>query len=140
MLHPSQCSPGSVLLVARRHVPRMADLTDDEAHDFQAVLRVLEPGLERAYGAPLVNLAYQRNWAYRARNPDPPLENGRPNPHVHWHVTPRYPSPLEVAGMTFRDPTFGEPFEWRDVPVPPGVRRAILERLREVLGVHTVSQ
>ena len=136
VLHPSQCGLGNVLLATRRHVPRMADLSDIEAQEFQAVLRVLEPALERAFGAQLINLAYQRNWAYRAHDPGPPFLNGQPNPHVHWHVTPRYAQPVEFRGLTFTDPTYGEPFEWRPFPVPDAVRRAILKRLQEVLRVE----
>lgn len=135
VLHPSQCGLGNVLLATRRHVPRMADLTPAEWRDFQTVIAALEPALERAFGAALVNMAYQRNWAYREAEPDPPFKGGQPNPHVHWHLTPRYALPVEFGGMVFDDPTFGEPFEWRKITVPAEVRRAIIERLRAELGM-----
>lgn len=83
----------------------------------------------------LINMAYQRNWAYRVAEPDPPFKGGRPNPHVHWHLTPRHAQPVEFGGLIFDDPTFGEPFEWRTVDVPAQIRRAIIERLRAQLGV-----
>ena len=35
VLHPSQCGLGSVLLSARRHVPRTADLFTQEFPDFR---------------------------------------------------------------------------------------------------------
>lgn len=135
VLHPSQCGLGNVLLATRRHVPRMADLTPGEWQEFQAVITALEPALERAFGAALINLAYQRNWAYREAEPDPPFKNGQPNPHVHWHLTPRYAQPVEFGGLTFDDPTFGEPFEWRTVSVPAELRRAIIEQVRGEVGV-----
>lgn len=138
VLHPSQCGLGNCLLATRRHAPRMADLTPEEGAEFIAVLSVLEPALERAFGADLVNLHYQRNWAYRRENPDPPLRDGRPSPHVHWHVTPRYSQPVTFAGMTFEDPTFGEPFEWREVNVPDAVRAQIIARLREQFSLVPV--
>lgn len=126
LLHPSQCGLGNVLLATRRHVPRMADLTAEEGREFQILIAMLEPALERAFGATLINMHYQRNWAFRAQNPDPPFKDGRPNPHVHWHVMPRYAEPVVFRGLTFDDPAFGEPFEWRDREVPADIRRAIL--------------
>ncbi|MDV6374289.1 HIT family protein [Deinococcus arenicola] len=122
-------------MAARRHVPRMAALTPADWQDFQTVITALEPTLERAFDAALINMAYQRNWAYREAEPDPPFKDGQPNPHVHWHITPRYAQPVHFGGMVFDDPTFGEPFEWRKVAVPAKVRRAIIEWLRVEIGV-----
>lgn len=135
LLHPSQCGLGNVLLAPMRHVPRMADLVPGEWIEFQAVIAVLEPALERAFGARLINMHYQRNWAYRADAPDPPFKDGRPNPHVHWHLTPRYESAVTVEGTVFDDPTYGEPFEWRSVEVPTAVRQSILRRIRGELEI-----
>ncbi|GGO34515.1 hypothetical protein [Deinococcus humi] len=42
---------------------------------------------------------------------------------------------IHFGGMVFDDPTFGEPFEWRDVVVPPQVRRAVIEHLRAEVGL-----
>jgi len=117
----------------------MADLTADEASDFQSTLARLEPALESAFGALLINMAYQRNWAYRGHQPDPPLLDEKPNPHVHWHITPRYDRPIVFAGLTFDDPTFGEPYEWRDRPVPTTVRVAIIDRIRVHLNIDLVA-
>ena len=30
-----------------------------------------------------------------------------PNPHVHWHVRPRYSKPLTINGNTYMDKSFG---------------------------------
>ncbi|WP_424950147.1 HIT family protein [Deinococcus sp.] len=138
LLHPSQCGLGNVLLASRRHVPRMADLSTDEWAEFQTVSEALEPSLEQAFGAPLINMQYQRNWAYRTENPDPPLKNGQPNPHIHWHVTPRHPRPVEFMGTVFDDPTFGEPFEWRESQVPLEVRRAIIRQIQVQLPITLI--
>ena len=139
ILHPLQCGLGNVLLSTRRHAPRMADLSAEEASDFQAVVKAVEPALERAFGALLVNMQYQRNWAYRSLEPDPPLKDGRPNPHVHWHIMPRYAAPVSFQNVNFDDPTFGEPFEWREKHVPAGVRLAILVRIRQELDIKFVD-
>ena len=56
ILHPSQCGLGNVLFASRRHVPWMADLWAGECAEFQTVFAALEPALERAFGAPLINM------------------------------------------------------------------------------------
>lgn len=30
------------------------------------------------------------------------------NPHVHWHIYPRYKEPVEIADIVFDDPMFGQ--------------------------------
>ena len=116
----------------------MADLMPEEAADFQSTLARLEPALESAFGAQLINMAYQRNWAFRAQQPDPPLRDGRPNPHVHWHITPRYDRPVVFEGVTFDDQTFGELYERRDRQVEASVRMAMIERIRAHLNIDVI--
>lgn len=113
ILHPDQSGLGSCLVAPLRHVPRLCDQTAEEAADFHVLLSVLEPALEKVFGATLINFSCLRNWAYREHNPDPPFKEGRPNPHVHWHVITRYKSPVTFDGHKFTDPTFGEPFQYR---------------------------
>jgi len=133
LLHPNQSGLGNCLVGSRRHVPRICDLTPQESQEFFALFSHLEPALERAFGATLVNLSCDRNWAYRRDHPESPWKDGRPNPHVHWHVAVRYAHPVEFAGMQFDDPTFGEPFHWRKTQVPGSVRQHIITRIREQL-------
>ena len=66
------------------------------AEDYQPRARQI---LEVALGATGVNLSCDRNWAYRERDPDPPFWEGRPNPHVHWHVVPRHRTPVKFRGL-----------------------------------------
>lgn len=30
------------------------------------------------------------------------------NPHIHWHIYPRYKKSVEVGGVVFKDPLFGK--------------------------------
>ncbi len=139
LLHPNQCSPGNVLVVSRRHAPKVSALTREEAMDFHRVLRHLEPALETALGATMINLSCDRNWAYRERDPDPPFHDGRPCPHVHWHVVPRFRAPVRFGGLRWVDPTFGEPFRWRHRTVPDNVRRALIHAIRRPLPIKYVA-
>ncbi len=101
VLHPDQTVAGACLFGSRRHVGKVSALTPVEAADLFALYATVEPVLEQVLGADLVNLSCLRNWAYRDRDPEPPWRDGRPNPHVHWHVAPRYREPVTVAGETF---------------------------------------
>lgn len=136
IIHPNQSSLGAVLVATRRHVARIADFSPEEAAEFVPLLAVLEPAMERAFGAPLVNLDYQRNWAFRKENPDPPWRDGKPNPHVHFHIVPRYPDPVEFHGLRWEDPNFGEPFVWGKVAVPAESGLAIIHRIQSHLNLE----
>jgi len=120
-------------------VRKVSSLTDAENADFHALFRALEPVLEAVVGADLVNLSCLRNWAYRVRNPDPPWRDGAPNPHVHWHVAPRYRTPRTIAGVVFEDEDFGEELAWRGRRVDPVVRRTLLDGIRGALPVTLID-
>lgn len=136
LLHPNQSGFGNLLIVCLRHAPRISDLTASEVSDFHETYSLVEQAIEAGFGAALLNLSCERNWAFRDRNPEPPLSNGRPNPHVHWHVTPRYRQAIRFEGIEWDDPTFGDPFVWRKKDVPLSVRRAIIERIRSSLEIE----
>ena len=125
-----------MLIVSLRHVARIGDLADDEIFEFFQLYRLVELAAESALGASMVNLSCLRNWAYRSENPDPPFSNGRPNPHVHWHVAPRYADPVEVAGDTFIDEDFGLELIWRARRIDASAAGAIIDRLSDSLGLN----
>ena len=135
VIHPDQTVPGAVLLVSRRHVPKLSELTDAEAAEFFQVGAALERAMETALSASMVNFSCLRNWSFRRHNPMPPLKDGRPNPHVHWHVAPRYEEPCIVLGEEFTDPSFGEELVWQSRFVSSGVQAEIIRRLQEGLGL-----
>jgi diadenosine tetraphosphate (Ap4A) HIT family hydrolase len=139
LLHPNQSAFGNLLIVCLRHVPRISELTDSEFSDFHASYSLVERAIETRLGASLLNLSCERNWAYRDDNPDPPSLNGRPNPHVHWHVVPRYRQAIRFEGIEWDDPNFGDPFVWRKEEVPLSVRQAIIERIRSCLEIEYLN-
>lgn len=115
-----------------RHVSKVGALNEREALEFFAVYRLLEAALEDALGASMVNLSCLRNWSYRADNADPPWLDGRPNPHVHWHVAPRYSEPVTFGGATFVDEGFGEELVWSG-------RRAETEAQHEIIELLSAN-
>jgi bis(5'-adenosyl)-triphosphatase len=70
--------PGHVLVVPRRVVPRMSDLTDEELVDLWRSVRRIAGVVEARHGASASNVAVQ----------DGPAA-GQTVPHVHVHILPR---------------------------------------------------
>lgn len=136
VLHPDQTVPGAVLLVARRHVPRLSDLTEAEGVEFFEVVKALEAAMETALTATMVNFQCLRNWSFRDDDPTPPFKDGHPNPHVHWHVAPRYLDGCVILGERFSDPCFGDELVWRSRYVEATTQAEIIRLLQVGLGLR----
>ncbi|KAJ9210365.1 hypothetical protein DTO166G4_8013 [Paecilomyces variotii] len=81
--------PGHVLVSPRRRVPRVADLTPDEATDLFLTVRRVGRMVERVYSASSLNIAIQDG-----------VDAGQSVPHVHTHIIPRRRSDLDHKGGT----------------------------------------
>ena len=76
----------------------LADLTREEEIDFFEVVKIFEKALRGAFDATMFNWSCLMNHAYQLPNPEP---------HMHWHVKPRYNHPVEFEGELFEDSRFG---------------------------------
>lgn len=137
ILHPNQSSLGNSIIASRRHVARICDFNAAETAEFIPLFAIVEPALEAAFGAELLNLYYQRNWAYREHNPDPPFKDGRQPACALSHRAALLPAG-RIRGRRWEDPSFGEPFVWGRVSVDAPLRLAIIERIRSRLPVTFV--
>lgn len=90
---------GRFFVILKRHAEALKDLTPQEAADWQGVVVAMETALQLAFGSVNFNWACMMNFAYK-KQPH--------NPHVHWHVRPRYSRVVEVNGVKFEDPDFGD--------------------------------
>jgi len=79
--------PGHVLVIPRRVVPRITDLSAEEATDFILTVQRVGRTVERVYGATAMNIAMQ----------DGP-DAGQSVPHVHMHIIPRKKQDMENRG------------------------------------------
>eukprot|EP00124_Ichthyophonus_hoferi_P001554 Ihof_evm3s84 gene=Ihof_evmTU3s84 len=71
--------PGHVLLIPRRVVARMCDLTQDETSDlFLLATQVVGPRLEKHYGGNALTISIQDG-----------VSAGQTVPHAHIHILPR---------------------------------------------------
>jgi len=41
------------------------------------------------------------NWSYNPEKQHPAFLDGKPNPHSHWHIIPRYDSPRQFGIEAF---------------------------------------
>lgn len=113
------------VVVAKRLVGSMSDLTDEEWLDFAKVVKKLEAACRKAFGAALFNWGCLMNHAYR-ENP--------PQPQVHWHFRPRYAKSVQCGGETFIDTEFGSHYaRGTERKVSPTLANKITEAIREQL-------
>jgi diadenosine tetraphosphate (Ap4A) HIT family hydrolase len=88
VLRDRQATVGSLVLIARAPVTRFPDLSTEAAAELPAVTGALESALRAAFAFDKINY----------------LMLMMADPHVHFHVIPRYAEPRTVAGATFEDP------------------------------------
>jgi len=95
---------GRSYVTSKRHCGDLIELTPDEWRDLQAAMRKFETGMRKTFNARLFNWSCLMNNAFQSQNPQP---------HVHWHVRPRYSRTVTVAGEQFTDEHFGHHYERR---------------------------
>ncbi len=89
---------GRAYATLKSHKGKISELSSDEWLEFRGIMRKLEIAYRDAFGAEVLNIECNMNHAFKAE----PY-----NPHVHWHIYPRYKAAPEVAGIVFDDPLFG---------------------------------
>src|SRR4051812_32724823 len=86
---------GRALIMAYRHVGSVSELTEDEWAELHRLIKRYESAITELFGARLFNWACLMNNAFK---------EDQPQPHVHWHVRPRYSHAVESIGRSFVDP------------------------------------
>ncbi|MGE0707730.1 MAG: HIT family protein [Planctomycetota bacterium] len=114
LLHPAQPTLGACVLAAKRHVEAFPALTPEEGADLVAACRLLEDRVRAAFGQDKTNYV-----ALMLRDP-----------HLHFHVFPRYAAPREVCGHVFHDRGWPGPVDFGQPKPAPEVVAAVLSRLR----------
>ncbi len=118
VVRPKQVTLGALVLMSRRHVLGLGELRPDEAADLPIAAAALERRLADAFAHDKINY----------------LALMMLDPHLHFHVVPRYAAPRTVAGYEFVDTAWGGPPRL-DGPCPEAeVVAAVLARLREANG------
>lgn len=101
-LAPDQYYPGRVYVTTLRHVRELSQLERLEWTELHEIIKWFEPAVESALGATHLTWAALMNNSYR------PNDNSQVwQPHVHWHVRPRYASSFNMFDVLFTDDEFG---------------------------------
>ncbi|HVA82968.1 MAG TPA: HIT family protein [Candidatus Aquilonibacter sp.] len=122
-LSDDQTYLGRCFILSVRHAENLSELNDEEWLDFSTLVKTLETGIKKAFGAEMFNWECLMNNAYNVR---------KPIAHTHWHMRPRYRKPVEILGVKFTDKDFGRRYDRRkDRILPRAVREEIISKMKE---------
>jgi len=125
ILDPDQSYLGRCYVSLKRHCGDLAELTKEEWLDFAELVKKLEGALRKSFDATMFNWTCLLNDAY---------QNNPPDPHVHWHLRPRYSHKVEFAGLLFEDKEFAHHYgRGTNREVLKDIREGIIGRIRENL-------
>jgi diadenosine tetraphosphate (Ap4A) HIT family hydrolase len=89
---------GRAIMSLREHKGSLSELSQNEWQEFEENVRKIEKAYMEAFNAVPLNWGCYMNNAFKA---DPP------NPHVHWHIFPRYKVAPTLNGVTYDDSLYG---------------------------------
>lgn len=116
LVRPAQVTLGALVLGAKAQSMSFAGLPDEAYAELATVTRAIETGL-RSF-RPFDRINY--------------LMLMMLDPHVHFHVIPRYATPQDMGRHTFPDPGWPGPPDLKSAPVPDEeTGKAILGALRK---------
>src|SRR5665213_618011 len=85
---------GRAFATLRTHKGSLSQLNTEEWQEFEEIVQKLEKAYQQAFGAEPLNWGCYMNNAFQSE----PF-----NPHVHWHIFPRYKTAPVINGITFDD-------------------------------------
>ncbi len=88
LLRPEQVTAGCLVLACKEDVTSLGQITSAAGTELPGVVAAIETALSATYGPEKFNY----------------LALMMVDPHVHFHVIPRYARAVEVAGSTIPDP------------------------------------
>lgn len=92
-LNPNQQHLGRTFVGLRDHKPSLSELTAEEMAELHRIIVALEMGARAAFSPDLFNWMCLMNNAKRDDQ----------QPHVHWHMVPRYSNPVKFGEHTYTD-------------------------------------
>lgn len=116
LLRPQQATLGALVLACREDATAFSAVSPAAFAELDRAVRASETALARAFAYEKINY----------------LMLMMVDPHVHFHVLPRYSSPREFAGVTFADAGWPRLPDLAGAPaLPESCRAALLAKLRE---------
>jgi diadenosine tetraphosphate (Ap4A) HIT family hydrolase len=116
LLRPKQATLGALVLVNTSGATRYSDIAAAAHAEMARVVDDIETALAAAFTYDKINY----------------LMLMMVDPHVHYHVLPRYAEAREFAGIEFTDPGWpAVPDLGHDNPMPADDRAALMKRIAE---------
>ncbi len=116
LLRPVQTTLGSLVLAAKSEERAFSDLPDDAFAEFSLVVREIERGIK----------------AFRAYDRINYLMLMMVDPHVHFHVLPRYAEAQTFEGQSFPDPGWPGPPDLKSaIDIPDDIRARLLRAVQQ---------
>lgn len=126
LLNPDQQNLGKSLVVLKADKDSLAELTEREWEEFGAIVKALERAISEEFQPTHFNWQCLMNNAYGS--------DAREEPHVHWHVTPRYAQPVRVGEQEFIDENY--PRTNKEAKL---VEQAVLQQVARRILLHLES-
>lgn len=115
LLRPAQATLGALVLVAKGEERAFSDLPDETFAEFPLVVREIEHGIK----------------AFRAYDRINYLMLMMVDPHVHFHVLPRYAGAQLFEGVTFTDSGWPGPPDLKSATdIPEEARARLLQSVQ----------
>lgn len=86
-LRPHQATLGAGILSLKRGCPTFSELKPEEYADLNNIIKVIEPTLIKAFNYDVINYLMLMMF----------------DKHVHYHIFPRYETPIEILDKTWKD-------------------------------------
>lgn len=116
LLRPQQATLGALVLVCREDATAFAEISAAAFAEFGRAVREIEAALRRSFAYEKINY----------------LMLMMVDPHVHFHVLPRYSADREFGGVSFTDPGWPRAPDLANAPaVTDACRAALLAALRD---------
>lgn len=93
---------GRCIILSKRHIGALSELTVTEWIDLKDVIDKLEKGISISFGATMFNWSCLMNDFFKS---------DIPNPHLHIHLRPRYKNPITIDGKQFYDVEFAHRYD-----------------------------
>jgi diadenosine tetraphosphate (Ap4A) HIT family hydrolase len=116
---------GRAVVLLKTNKASLSHLSIEEWDDFGSVARVYENAVKNCFNATYFNWGCFMNDFFK---------NKPYQPHVHWHVRPRYENPIEFEGIKFIDEVFGSQFLRKDKELK--LSEELLEKILKKMLPH----
>lgn len=104
-LMSNQSQLGRSIVLLKRPCTDLYSLNNNEMLDFLGIIKKFEYSVIASFKATYFNWYVAMNGAFKSK----PY-----TPQVHWHVKPRYETPITINDEVFEDKLFGEHYDYHD--------------------------